>query len=167
MLSESGTRLWEEQHSLLPLSEKGYKMLIVLLAGRWCKSPIQLVYTARYAERKPGLDKSQGCWRCIILYYPLISMYNQKYKRLSRTIKDVPVSQTSFSNWFIGNLTPPCRIPLSPFLPLPPSPFQAEFPSGAWKLSESTYLPWLLRPTWEGAQGRAPSAIQVGSSGLT
>ena len=56
---------------------------------------------------------------------------------------------------------------LSLSLPLPPSPFQAEFPSGAWKLSESTYLLWLLRPTQEGAQGGAPSAIQVGTSGLT
>ena len=44
--------------------------------------------------------------------------------------------------------------------------FLAEFPSGAWRLSESTYLPWLLRLLREGAQGRAPSAIQVGTSGL-
>ena len=29
-----------------------------------------------------------------------------------------------------------------------------------------TYLSWLLRPTRERAQGRAPSAIQVGASGL-
>ena len=28
-------------------------------------------------------------------------------------------------------------------------------------------LPWLLRPTREGAQGGAPSAIQVGAGGLT
>ena len=27
-------------------------------------------------------------------------------------------------------------------------------------------LPWLLRPTREGAQGGAPSAIQVGAGGL-
>ena len=44
--------------------------------------------------------------------------------------------------------------------------FQAEFPSGAWRLSESTYLPWLLRPMQEGAQGGAPSAIQAGAGGL-
>ena len=113
MLSESGTRLWKEQHSgkisfLVdrPLSGKGHKMLIGLLARRWCKSS-RLVYTARYAERKPGLEKSQGCWHCITLYYPLISMYNQKYKKLSQTIKDGPVFQTSFSNWFLGNLAPP------------------------------------------------------------
>ena len=30
----------------------------------------------------------------------------------------------------------------------------------------STYLPWLPRQTREGAQGGAPSAIQVGASGL-
>ena len=34
-------------------------------------------------------------------------MYNQKYKKLSQTIKDGPVFQTSFSNWFLGNLAPP------------------------------------------------------------
>ena len=76
-----------------------------------------------------------------------------------------PVSQTSFLDWFLGNLAAPVSN-LSLSLPLPPSPFQAEFPSGAWKLSESTYLLWLLRPTQEGAQGGAPSAIQVGTSGL-
>ena len=41
------------------------------------------MYTARYAEKKPGLDKSQGGWHGIILYYPLISIYNQKYKKPS------------------------------------------------------------------------------------
>ena len=82
----------------------------------------------------------------IILYYPLISMYNQKYKKLSQTIKDGPVFQTSFSNWFLGNLAPPMST-LSLFLPLPPFPFQAEFPSGEQRLTTSTYLPWLLRPT--------------------
>ena len=46
------------------------------------------------------------------------------------------------------------------------SSFLAEFPSGAWRLAMSIYLPWLLRPTQEGAQGRAPSAIQAGTSGL-
>ena len=38
------------------------------------------MYTTRYAERKPGLDKSQGCWHCIILYYPLISIKSRVYK---------------------------------------------------------------------------------------
>ena len=73
-----------------------------------------------------------------------------------------PASQTGF----LETWPPLCRISLSLFLPLPPSPFQAEFPSGVWRLAMSTYLPWLLRPTREGAQGRAPSAIQVGAGGL-
>ena len=58
------------------------------------------------------------------------------------------------------------ELTLSLFLPLPPSPFQAEFTSGAWRLTVSTYLLWLLRPKWEGAQGGAPSTIQAGAGGL-
>ena len=45
--------------------------------------------------------------------------------------------------------------------------FQAEFPSDAWRLAMSTYLPWLLRSMREGAQGGALSAIQMNSGGLT
>ena len=56
---------------------------------------------------------------------------------------------------------------LSLFLPLPPSPFQAEFPSGAWRLTMSTYLPQLLRSTREGAQGGALPTIQEDAGGLT
>ena len=37
---------------------------------------------------------------------------------------------------------------------------------GAWGLSETTYLPGLLRPTLEGAQGGAPSAIRESACGL-
>ena len=66
---------------------------------------------------------------------------------------------------FLHKLGLPRVNSLSLFLPLPPSLFQAEFPSGVWKLTTSTYLPWLLRPTREGAQGRAPSPIQVGAGG--
>ena len=58
------------------------------------------------------------------------------------------------------------NLSLSLFLPFPHSLFQAEFPSGVWSLSKSTYLPWLLRHTREGAQGGAPSAIQAGTGGL-
>ena len=84
-------------------------------------------------------------------------MYNQKYKKLSWTIKNGPVSgKTGFPHVNF----------LSLFLPLPPSPFQAEFPSGPWRLAMSTYLLWLLRPKWEGAQGGAPSTIQAGAYGL-
>ena len=45
--------------------------------------------------------------------------------------------------------------------------FLAEFPSGAWRLTMSTYLPRLLRSMREGAQGRALSAIQTDAGGLT
>ena len=44
--------------------------------------------------------------------------------------------------------------------------FLAEFPSGAWRLAVSTYLPQLLRSTIEGAQGGAPPAIQEDAGGL-
>ena len=44
--------------------------------------------------------------------------------------------------------------------------FLAEFPSGAWRLTMSTYLPRLLRSMREGAQGGTPSAIQAGAGGL-
>ena len=37
---------------------------------------------------------------------------------------------------------------------------------GAQGPSETTYLPRLLRPTREGAQGGAPSAIREGTCGL-
>ena len=46
--------------TLLPLSEKGHKMLIGLLAEEDVNH-LRLISTTRYAERKPGLDKSQGC----------------------------------------------------------------------------------------------------------
>ena len=44
--------------------------------------------------------------------------------------------------------------------------FLAEFPSGAWRLTVSTYLPWLLRSTQEGAQGGALPAVQEDACGL-
>ena len=60
---------------------------------------------------------------------------------------------------FLERLIPPC-------LSLLFSIFLAEFPSGGWRLAMSTYLPWLLRPTQEGAQSGAPSAIQAGAGDL-
>ena len=66
---------------------------------------------------------------------------------------------------FLHKLGLPCVDSLSLFLSLPPSPFQAD--PLERRLSMSTYLPHLLRPTREGAQGRAPSAIQAGTCGLT
>ena len=56
-------------------------------------------------------------------------------------------------DWF-----PPCV-----FLPY----FLAEFPSGAWRLAMSTYLPLLLSSAREGVQGGAPSDIQEDAGGLT
>ena len=56
---------------------------------------------------------------------------------------------------------------LSLFLPLPPSPFQAEFPSGVGRLAMSTYLSRLPRTMREGAQGGALSTIQTDAGGLT
>ena len=44
-------------------------------------------------------------------------------------------------------------------------PFQADLP-GAQGLSAFTFLPGLLRPTQEGAQGGAPSVIREGTCGL-
>ena len=70
-----------------------------------------------------------------------------------------PASRTGFLEIWL----PPCLISL--FVPLPPSPFQAEFPSGAGRLTMYTYLPWLLRSVREEAQGGAPSDIQMGASG--
>ena len=45
--------------------------------------------------------------------------------------------------------------------------FLAEFPSGAWRLAMSTYLPLLLSSAREGVQGGAPSDIQEDAGGLT
>ena len=68
---------------------------------------------------------------------------------------------------FLHKLGLPHVDSFSLFLPLPPSPFQADPLERRGRLSVSTYLPRLLRPTREGAQGRAPSAIQEGTCGLT
>ena len=45
--------------------------------------------------------------------------------------------------------------------------FLAEFPSGAWRLAMSTYLPRLRRSVRERAQGGALSDIQMDAGGLT
>ena len=59
-----------------------------------------------------------------------------------------------WKDWF-----PPCLLFLLYFL--------AEFPSGAWRLAMSIYLPRLLRSMREGAQGGALSDIEMDTSGLT
>ena len=57
-----------------------------------------------------------------------------------------PASRTGFLEIWL----PPC---LSLFLPLPPSPFQAEFPSGARRLTKYTYLHYSNRCQWPNVDG--------------
>ena len=75
-------------------------------------------------------------------------MYKKRYKRLFWTIEDGPIA---------GLVSP-----MSSLLY-----FLAEFPSEAGRLTTSTYLPWLLSLMREGAQGGAPSTIQMSAGGLT
>ena len=74
------------------------------------------------------------------------------------------VSQTSFLEIWL----PPCRLSLSFSLSLP-----LLFRLILWSveahpvyLLPAYLLPWLLRPTQDGAQGGASSAIQAGAGGL-
>ena len=128
--------------------KRAIKMLTGPLARRWCKTIQDLLYTGGYAKRKPSLNKGQDCCPCITLHIPLFLYVQLGVYKLLLKIK--------LWAWH-GCLAPPCRS----FLPL-----LAEFPSGAWRLTVSTYLPWLLRPMREGAQGGAPSTIQEGAGGL-
>ena len=128
--------------------KRAIKMLTGPLARRWCKTTWDLLYIGTYAKGKPGLNKGQDCCPCITLHI-LLFLYAQfgVYKLLLK-----------IKLWVWHQcLAPPC----CSFLP-----FQAEFQSGAQRLSMSIYLTWLLRPTREGAQGGAPSAIQAGAGGL-
>ena len=76
-----------------------------------------------------------------------------------------PASRTGFLEIWLPLFQ--ISLSLSLFLPLPPSPFLAEFPSGVGRLAMSTNLPQLLSPMREGAQGGAPSTIQTSANGLT
>ena len=51
--------------------KRAIKMLTGPLARRWCKTTWDLLYTGRYAKRKPGLNKGQDCCPCITLHIPL------------------------------------------------------------------------------------------------
>ena len=130
--------------------KRAIKMLTGPLARRWCKITQDLLYMGRYAKRKPGLNKGQDCCPCITLHIPLFLYVQLGVYKLPLKIKFWVLHQC---------LAPPCHS----FLILP---FQDELPSGAWRLAMFTYLPWLLRPTREGTQGGAPSAIQAGAGGL-
>ena len=56
------------------IKEESQKVLTSLLARRYVNHLRPFVYKMMYR-------KSLGCERYIILFYPLISMYNEKYKR--------------------------------------------------------------------------------------
>ena len=60
---------------------------------------------------------------------------------------------------FLERLIPPCRSFLF-------SVFLAKFPSVAWVLTKSANFALASKTQQEGAQGGAPSAIQVGTGGL-
>ena len=102
------------------------------------------MYTDRYAERKPGLDKSQSYWPCMTMQGIKASLKNK-------------VTDQFHEAWL------PCVN--SFFL------FSLLLSFLGWSLgvqgsSMFTSLPGLLRPTQEGAQGGAPSAIHAGACGL-
>ena len=103
-------------------------------------------------KRKPGFDKDQ---RLLTLhdFTPPVILYAQlKVYKLPLKIK----------LWALLKAWSP-RVVLASFSSL--FFLQGDW-LGAWGLSETTYLPRLLRPTWEGAQGEAPSAIWEGACGL-
>ena len=111
---------------------------------------LRLVYTTKYAERKPGLDKSG----LLTLHNFVLSI--DLYVK-SKVYKDFPDNRGWTSHW--KDWFPLCLLFLLYFL--------AEFPSEVRRLAMSTYLSWLLRSMREGAQGGALSTIQTDAGGLT
>ena len=112
--------------------------------------------TVSLQKRKPGLDKDQ---RLLTLhdFTPPIILYAQlKVYKLPLKIKLRALLKAWSPMWFF--LVSFSSFSLLIFL-------QAKI-IGAWRSSETTYLPGLLRPTREGAQGGAPSAIREGTCGL-
>ena len=94
---------------------------------------LRLVYTTRYAERKPGLDESGLLTRHNFILS--VDLYVQK-----KVQKAFPDNRGWASHW----------------TGFPHDFSYSEFPSGALRLAMSNYWPWLLRPMQEGAQGGAP-----------
>ena len=86
-------------------------------------------------------------WQASGLLTPPDSVFIPMYKKSIQANLKIKKSDE-----FLERLIPPCHS----FFPL-----LAEFPSGAWVLATSTYLPRLLSSTREEAQGGAPSDIQV------
>ena len=108
-------------------------------------------------KRKPGLDKDQGLLTLHDFTPPIILYVQLKVYKLPLKIK----------LWALLKAWSPCvsffLVSFSSFSLL--IFLQAKI-IGAWRSSETTYLPGLLRPTREGAQGGAPSAIRESACGL-
>ena len=130
-------------------------MLIGLLARRWCKSPKAFVYD-KFTEKKAWSRKGSRTAHFAWLYTPIILYAQLKVYKLPLKIK--------LQALFI-RLGLPVSF-LLPFLSFSSLFFLQDDWFGVWGLSETTYLPGLLRPTREGAQGGAPSAIRESACGL-
>ena len=59
--------------------KRAIKMLAGPLARRWCKTTWDLLYTGRYAKRKPGLNEGQDCCPCIAPQFHYFFMDNLGY----------------------------------------------------------------------------------------
>ena len=127
---------------------KSHKMLIGLLARRWCKSPKPLVYDKSAGKKLWFLIRIKDCWLCMISHPLLSSMCNLGYKS--------PVENKALGLAHQSLVSPCHSFPQ----------FPAESPSGARRSPATIYLPGLLRPTREGVWGGAPSAIWEGACGL-
>ena len=107
-------------------------------------------------KRKPGLDKDQRLLTFHDFTPPIILYAQLKVYKLPLKIK---------LRALLNRLGLPVLFFLASFSHLFFSIFSGQI-IGAWGSSGTTYLPGLLRPTWEGAQGGTPSAIREGACGL-
>ena len=133
---------WKISFWLTDCYQKERIMLLGPLARRWCKIP------KTFLREAPDFDKGQVCWPHVTLYSSLCvtKIYKQTWKLRKRI--------SFWKDWF------PCIVlSCSPFFWLNSHLERGCSPS-------LLILPWLLRSTGEGAQGGAPSAIQVGTGGL-
>ena len=128
--------------------KRAIEMLTGPLARKWCKTTWDLLYMGRYAKRKPGLNKGQDCCPCITLHIPLFLYVQLRVYKLLLKIKLWVWHQC---------LAPPC----CSFLP-----FSGWIPIWSTEALHVYLFALASKTTWEGAQGGAPSAIQVGASGL-